>query len=237
MSKSILIASGKGGTGKSMFAANIGTILAQKGHKVCLLDLNMGLRCIDLYLGQENEVVYDLGDVLSGRCGIKQALIKSEDNEKLSFIAASPEPSLDEITPLHMEVLAQKLKENFDYIIIDAPSGVDYGLQIAIGGADECIIVSTPEYAAVRDAEVLVKELKRFGIENVRLLLNMVRQELMEHDFVPSVDIITRQMRLELLGLVPYDENIHISTNVGVPIVCKKGTYIEENFRAIGERI
>ena len=133
MSKIIAITSGKGGTGKTMFVANIGAMLAKRGHKVCVIDMDTGLRNLDLYLGLENNVVYDVADVLNGVCRIKQALIKHKSFPGLFFMAASPKPDEGEFTPLHMQVLCAKLSRKFDYIVVDCPAGLDDGLAIAEG--------------------------------------------------------------------------------------------------------
>ena len=150
MGKAIVIASGKGGTGKTMFAANLGATLARQGHKVVLIDLDTGLRNLDLYLGLENNIVYDVNDVLTGVCRIKQALVKDKSFPGLFFMAASPQKPNGEITPLHIKVLCNKLKEKFDYIIIDSPAGIDDGMVVASGGVDIGVIVVNPEYASLR---------------------------------------------------------------------------------------
>ena len=159
MGKTIVIASGKGGTGKTMFTANIGAMMAKHGYKVCLIDMDQGLRNLDLYLGLEDNVVYDVNDVLNGVCRIKQALIKDKMFPGLTFMAASPKSDAGEITPLHMKVLCDKLNDMFDYTLIDCPAGMDDGLQVALGGADKAIVVMTPEYASLRDAESITKEI------------------------------------------------------------------------------
>ena len=159
MGKTIVVCSGKGGTGKTMFVANIGAMLAKRGHKVCVIDMDTGLRNLDLYLGLENNVVYDVADVLNGVCRIKQALIKHKSFPGLFFMAASPKPDDGEFTPLHMQVLCGKLKNKFDYVIVDCPAGLDDGLAIATGGADQILMVVTPEYSSVRDAESVTASL------------------------------------------------------------------------------
>ena len=152
MSKVYLVASGKGGTGKTMFSVNLGASYAQKGYRVVVVDMDMGLRNLDLYLGLENNVVFDVYDVVTGVCPIRQALIRDRRIDGLYMIGSSPERDKGDLTPLHIQVLCEKLKEQFDYIIIDSPSGIDDGLVLASAGADAAIIVTTPEYAALRDA-------------------------------------------------------------------------------------
>ncbi|MFR7989470.1 MAG: septum site-determining protein MinD [Anaerovoracaceae bacterium] len=237
MGKVYLIASGKGGTGKSMFAANFGAILAKKGYSTVILDLDLGLRNLDLYFGLENNVVYDVYDVLTGVCRIKQALIRDKRFENLFLMAAPPNRDDGSLTPLHMQVLCEKLKNTYDYVIVDAPSGIDDGLVLASAGADSCIIVTTPEYSALRDADVLDRELTELGIEERFVVLNKVVAEMMTSGYAPRLREITSMLRPPLAGVIQFDENIQISTNLGVPIVLKDGTYIKENFERIAARI
>ncbi len=237
LGKTIVIASGKGGTGKTMFSANLGATLARRGRRTVLVDMDTGLRNLDLYLGLENNVVYDVSDVLNGVCRIKQALVKDKSFPGLFFMAASPKPDDGEITPLHVKVLCDKLKQIFDYVIIDAPAGLDDGLAIALGGADEVIMVITPEYSSMRDCEVVTMALKEYGIGFVHYILNKVNTKLMKAGLAPSLKEFPRTITDKIIGLVQEDENIHISTNMGVPIVFMEDTYIAKNFDNIAKRI
>ena len=155
MGNVIVVASGKGGVGKTMFTANMGAKLAQKGNKVVLIDMDLGLRSLDICLGLENRVVYDLSDILSGLCRIKQALIKDRRFGEFYIISATYNTEKVDITPIHMKVLCERLKEKFDYIIFDAPAGVGSGLELAMSVADLAIIVTTPEYVSLRAADNL----------------------------------------------------------------------------------
>ncbi|MDO4396090.1 MAG: septum site-determining protein MinD [Clostridia bacterium] len=237
MSKVHLIASGKGGTGKTMFAVNYGATLALQGHSVVIIDMDLGMRNLDLYCGLENNVVYDVFDVLTGVCRIKQALIRDRRFEELYVMAAPPAKDDGTLTPLHMKVLCSRLRQMFDYIIIDAPSGMDDGLVLAAAGADDCIIVTTPEYSSLRDADTLDRELSALGMEKRYLVLNRVVAEMMAAGYVPRLRDITTMLRPVLAGVIQQDENIHISTNLGVPIVMKSDTYIRKNFDKIVNRI
>lgn len=237
MGKVFLIASGKGGTGKTMFAANFGATLAKRGKSVVILDMDLGMRNLDLYFGLENNVVYDVHDVLMGICRIKQALIRDKRFERLYVMAASPSRDDGTLTPLHMQVLCTKLKNTFDYVIIDAPPGIEDGLVLSSAGADECIIVTTPEYAALRDADMLDRELLKLGFKERYVVLNKVIAEMMAAGYAPRLREITSMLRPPLAGIIQFDENIQISTNLGVPIVLKNGTYIQENFEKIIDRI
>ena len=217
MGTSIVIASGKGGTGKTMVSANLGATLSRLGHQVIVIDMDTGLRNLDLYLGLENNVVYDVNDVMQGVCRIKQAIIRDKSFPGLSFMAASPKRSDGEITPLHMKVLCDKLKEMFDFVIIDAPAGMNDDLLVSIGGADHIILIINPEIASMRDGEMVTAFLRE--------------------GLAPSMEEVTRGIRGQVLGLIPYDENIHISTNLGVPIAFMPESPIAQNFQRIAERV
>jgi len=237
MGKVIVVASGKGGTGKTMFSVNLGATLAKMGRSVVMIDLDMGLRNLDLYFGLENNVVYDVHDVLTGLCKIKQALIKDKNFHGLYLMASSPDRSDGYLTPLHMKVLCDKIRAEYDYVIVDAPSGIDDGLVLAAAGADRAIIVCTPDYSAIRDADNLDRELLKLGINDRVLVVNNVDAELMAEGYAPRLRDITGMLKPELIGVIQNDQNIRVSTNLGVPIVIKDGTYIAENFRNIAERV
>ena len=237
MGKAIVIASGKGGTGKTTLAANLGATLALQGHKVVLIDLDSGLRNLDLYLGMENNIVYDINDVLTGVCRIRQALVKVKAFPGLMFMAASPQKPTGEITPLHIKVLCSKLKQKYDYIIIDAPAGIDDGMVVATGGADMGIIVVTPEYSSLRNAEIVKTTLEEQGIEKIAYVVNKIDLKLIETGKAPSFEEVTKNIRDKIVGIIQRDDNIHVSTNLGIPIVSMTETYISKSFMAMGMRI
>lgn len=237
MSEVIVITSGKGGTGKTLFAANLGALLAMRGKKVVMLDMDLGLRNLDLYLGLENNVVYNVMDVLSGMCRIKKALIKDKRFPELYLIAAAPFMDDRDITMLHMRVLCRKLREEFDYIIIDAPAGVGEGLELAAAAADKAVIVTEAEYASIRDADAVDKYLSKMKIRKRFAVINKVKAELMSLGVIPDIQTITRGLQTKLAGIIQYDDNVFVATNQGVPIVLKHGTYIEKNFNNIVDRI
>lgn len=237
MGKVIVVASGKGGTGKTTMVANLGATLAMEGYRTLVIDMDMGLRNLDLYLGLEGNVVYDVSDVMNGVCRIKQALIKDKSFPGLYLMAASPKKADGEITPLHMKVLCEKLKEQFDYIIVDGPAGIDDGLAVASAGAEMAVVVVSPDYAAARDGEMVRLVLKEMGIERVGFVVNKLNMEMIRKGFAPDVSEIVRGFQRELLGVIQYDENISISTNLGVPVVFMRETYIADNFRKISRRI
>lgn len=237
MGKAIVIASGKGGTGKTTLAANLGATLALQGHKVVLIDLDTGLRNLDLYLGMENNIVYDINDVLTGVCRIRQALVKVKAFPGLMFMAASPQKPTGEITPLHIKVLCSKLKQKYDYIIIDAPAGIDDGMVVATGGADMGIVVVTPEYSSLRNAEIVKNTLEEQGINKIAYVVNKIDLKLIEQGKAPTFEEVTKSIRDKIVGIIQRDDNIHVSTNLGIPIVSMTETYISKSFMAMGMRI
>ncbi len=237
MGKVILVSSGKGGTGKTMVSVNMGAMLSQYGFKVMLLDMDMGLRNMDIYLNMENKVVYNIMDVISGVCRIKKAMIKVRGFENLYFMAASPKRDDRDLTTLHMQVLCEKLKKYFDYIIIDCPAGIGDLLDVSIAAADQALIVTEPEIASLRDADVTERYLMTKGVKDIRIIVNKVKADLIRSGFVPDLSTIAGMFSGRMVGIIQYDENIHISTNIGIPIICKQGTYIERNFKEILKRI
>lgn len=237
MGKVILVASGKGGTGKTMVTVNLGAILARRGKRVMLMDLDMGMRNLDIYLGMENKVVYNIMDVISGICRIKKAMIRVDGFDTLYFMAASPMRDDRDITPLHMKVLCDKLTRYFDYILIDCPAGIGDMLDVSMASADSVVIVTEPEAASLRDADVTDRYLRQNGVTDICVIINKVKVELMRAGLVPDLMTILNMFTDPVVGIIQDDDNIHISTNKGLPIVCKEGTYIEKNFQDIADKI
>jgi len=237
MGKVILVSSGKGGTGKTMFSVNLGATLAKHGNRVMLLDMDMGLRNMDIYLGMENKVIYNIMDVMSGICRIKKAMLRVDGFNTLYFMAASPRKDERDLTPLHMQVMCSKLKKYFDYIIIDCPAGIGEMFDVSLAAADKTIIVTEPEVASLRDADATERYIREKGMHDINIVVNKVKVELMQKGLVPNMSDIMEMFKSPVVGAIQYDENIHISTNKGIPIVCKKDTYIEHNFIDIAVRI
>ena len=204
MSEVIVITSGKGGVGKTTTTANVGTGLAKEGKKVVLIDTDIGLRNLDVVMGLENRIVYNLVDVIEGNCRIKQALIKDKRYPTLYLLPSAQTRDKTAVTPEQMEKLTNELKEEFDYILLDCPAGIEQGFKNAIAGADRAIVVTTPEVSAVRDADRIIG------------LLEAKRGDMMSSDDVVEI------LAVDLLGVVPDDENIVVSTNQGEPLVGNK---------------
>ena len=234
--RTIVITSGKGGVGKTAATANLGSVLAQGGCKVCVVDADIGLRNLDVVLGLENRIVYNLVDVIKGRCRVRQALIKDKRNENLYLLPASQSDDKNAVEPAQMQQLCQELKREFDYIFIDCPAGIEQGFRNAIAGADQAIVVTTPEVSAIRDADRVIGLLQAQGIDT-QLVINRLNAELVRRgDMLNQQDVIDI-LAIELLGIVPEDEGIVISTNKGSPAAFSDDYEAGRAYRRIARRI
>ena len=233
----IVITSGKGGVGKTTTTANIGAALADKGHKVLLIDTDIGLRNLDVVMGLENRIVYDLIDVIEGRCRISQALIKDKRCQNLVLLPAAQIRDKNDVSTEQMKELIFSLKDSFDYILIDCPAGIEQGFKNAIAAADEAIVVTTPEVSATRDADRIIGLLEAAGIKNPRLVINRLRIDMVKEKNMLSVEDILDILAVKLLGVVPDDENVVISTNKGEPLVYKGDSLAAKAFKNIASRI
>lgn len=237
MSQVIVITSGKGGVGKTTTTANLGVGLARLGKKVVLIDTDIGLRNLDVVLGLENRIVYDLVDVVSGVCTPKQAAIKDKRFEGLFLIPAAQTKDKDAVTVEQMQELCEKLKEEYDFIIIDCPAGIEQGFKNAIAGADKALIVTTPEVSAVRDADRIIGLLEANEIEEHYLIINRIRPDMVRRGDMMNVDDIIDILNIDLIGIVPDDQNIIISTNKGEPAVVNPKSLAGQGYRNITERL
>lgn len=237
MSQVIVVTSGKGGVGKTTTSANIGTALNLLGKKVVLLDADIGLRNLDVVMGLENRIVYDLVDVVEGRCRVKQALIKDKRYEGLYLLPAAQTRDKDAVSPEQMKKLCESLKEDFDYIIVDCPAGIEQGFKNAVAGADRALVITTPEVSAVRDADRIIGLLEANGISNIQLIINRVRMNMVKRGDMMAMDDVVEILAINLIGVVPDDENIVITTNRGEPAVSDKNALAGKAFRNIADRI
>lgn len=238
MSEVIVITSGKGGVGKTTTTANIGTGLALTGKKVALVDADIGLRNLDVVMGLENRIVYDLVDVVEGNCRIKQALIRDKRYQSLFLLPAAQTRDKSAVTPEQMQKLCDNLKEeDFDYIIIDCPAGIEQGFKNAIAGADKAIVVTTPEVSAVRDADRIIGLLEANCLNNPRLILNRLRADMVKRGDMMTIDDVTEILAIDVLGVVPDDESIVIATNKGEPAVTDLESKAGQAYRNITKRI
>jgi septum site-determining protein MinD len=234
--RAIVITSGKGGVGKTTVTANIGSVLAQNGCKVCMIDADIGLRNLDVVLGLENRIVYHLVDVIAGRCRMKQALIRDKRNENLYLLPASQSDDKNAVEPEQMRQLSQDLKKEFDYILIDCPAGIEQGFRNAVAGANQAVVVTTPEVSAIRDADRIIGLLHAQQIET-QLIINRLNPELVRRgDMLDQGDVIDI-LAIELLGIVPEDQGIVISTNRGNPAAFSEEYEASKAFWRIGRRL
>ena len=237
MSKVFLIASGKGGTGKTMFAVNFGALLAAGGKRVALIDMDLGMRNMDLYLGMENRVVFNIMDVLSGICKLNKALLKVRGFDSLYFMAAPPRKDERRITSRHMKALCDILEKYFDYIIIDCGAGIGEPLEASVEVADQAVIVTEPEIASLRDADTLASWLLDHGLRDSWMIVNKVDMDLIQEGIVPDMMSIVNNATTPIAGFIQMDKNIRISTNRGVPVATQIGTPVHQLLQEISERI
>ena len=237
MSEVIVVTSGKGGVGKTTTTANLGTGLALAGKKVVLVDTDIGLRNLDVVMGLENRIVYDLVDVVEGFCRVKQALIKDKRYDGLYLLPAAQTRDKSAVNPQQMMKLCQELKEEFDYIIIDCPAGIEQGFKNAIAGADRSIVVTTPEVSAVRDADRIIGLLEANEIRNPKLLINRLRIDMVKRGDMMNIDDIIDILAIGLIGVVPDDEKIVVSTNRGEPAINDDKSMAGQAYRNIVRRI
>jgi septum site-determining protein MinD len=237
MGEVIVITSGKGGVGKTTTTANIGTGLALAGKKVVLIDTDIGLRNLDVVMGLENRIVYDLVDVVEGSCRVKQALIKDKRFEGLYLLPAAQTRDKNAVSPQQMIKLCEELKGEYDYIIVDCPAGIEQGFKNAIAGADRAIVVTTPEVSAVRDADRIIGLLEANELRNPKLLINRLMVDMVKKGEMMNIEDIIDILAIGLIGVVPDDEKIIVSTNRGEPIIMDERSLAGQAYRNIARRI
>lgn len=234
----IVITSGKGGVGKTTTSANIGTALAKAGHKVVLIDTDIGLRNLDLLLGLENRIVYTIVDVVEERCKLKQALVKDKKNPNLCLLAAAQTRDKSAVNQEQLKSICEELKEEHDFVLIDCPAGIEQGFQNAVAGATEAIVVTTPEMSAVRDADRIIGLLEaKEEIESYKLLINRVRPSLIQANDMMSVDDVVDILSCSLIGIIPEDTGVITSTNKGEPIVNDEKSLAGKAYQNVARRI
>lgn len=219
MSEVIVITSGKGGVGKTTTTANVGTGLAKLDKKVVLIDTDIGLRNLDVVMGLENRIVYNLVDVVEGNCRIKQALIKDKRYPNLYLLPSAQTRDKTAVTPEQMKKLTDELREEFDYILLDCPAGIEQGFKNAVAGADRALVVTTPEVSAIRDADRIIGLLEANELKRTDLIVNRIRMDMVKRGDMMSIDDVVDILAVNLIGAVPDDEQIVISTNQGEPLV------------------
>jgi len=237
MENVIVITSGKGGVGKTTSTANLGAGLAIAGKKVALIDTDIGLRNLDVVLGLENRIVYDLVDAVEGTCKLKQALIRDKRYEGLYLLPAAQTRNKMAVSPEQMKELAEELEKEFDYVLIDCPAGIERGFKNAVAGAKAAIVVTVPEVSSVRDADRIIGLLSSDGIEDIRLLINRIRPDLVRKGDMLAIDDTLEILGVELLGVIPEDEIIFRSSNLGEPAVTDASSTAGKAYRNVAARI
>ena len=241
MSEVIVVTSGKGRVGKTTTSANVGTGLAKLDKKVVLIDTDIGLRNLDVVMGLENRIVYNLVDVVEGNCRPKQAMIKDKRYPNLYLLPSAQTRDKTSVTPEQMKKLVEELKEEFDYIILDCPAGIEQGFKNAIAGADRALVVTTPEVSAIRDADRIIGLLEANEMKRTDLIVNRIRMDMVKKGDMMSIDDVLEILAIDLIGAVPDDENIVIATNQGEPLVGNNTlpgqAYMNICRRIIGEEV
>ena len=242
MGEVIVITSGKGGVGKTTTTANLGAALALQGKKVVLIDTDIGLRNLDVVMGLENRIVYDIVDVVEEKCKLRQALIKDKRFTELFLLPAAQTRDKSAVNEEQMKELTGKLKEEFDYILIDCPAGIEQGFKNAIAGATRAIVVTTAEISSIRDADRIIGLLEASEIKNPELVVNRLRPNMVKKGEMMDVDDIVDLLSIDLVGVVPDDEFIITQTNKGEPVVSNKKapsgkSYLEIARRILGENV
>lgn len=242
MGEVIVITSGKGGVGKTTTTANLGSSLAVEGKKVVLIDTDIGLRNLDVVMGLENRIVYDIVDVVEEKCKLRQALIKDKRFKELYLLPAAQTRDKSAVNEEQMRDLVGKLKEEFDYILIDCPAGIEQGFKNAISGADRALVVTNAEISSIRDADRIIGLLEASEIKNPELVINRLRPEMIKKGEMMDVEDILDLLSIDLIGVVPEDEIIITQTNKGEPAVSNKKApsgkaYIEIARRILGENV
>ncbi|WP_027107626.1 septum site-determining protein MinD [Lacticigenium naphthae] len=238
MGKAIVITSGKGGVGKTTSTANIGTALALQGKKVCLVDMDIGLRNLDVVLGLENRIIYDIVDVVEERAKLHQAIIKDKRfNDHLYLLPAAQNADKSAVNEQQMIDLVGELKSDYDYILIDCPAGIEQGFKNSIAAADEAILITTPEISAIRDADRIIGLIEKTDIIGPKLIINRIRKNMMQSGEVMDVDEITRHLSVDLLGIIFDDDNVVRSSNQGNPVVLNPDNSASQAYRNIARRI
>ncbi len=235
--KVIVVTSGKGGVGKSTATANIGTALAQKGHSVVLIDADIGLRNLDVVMGLENRIVYNLVDVIEGKCRMQQAMIRDRKLSKLAMIPAAQTREKDAVNPEQMKSLCADLANEFDYVFIDCPAGIERGFRNAVAGASTALVVTTPEVSAIRDADRVIGILEANLLYDIHLIVNRMNQKMVKKGDMMSTQDIVALLSIPLLGVVPESEEVVVSTNRGVPLVHDRISKAGRAFQKIAARL
>ncbi|MCP4116671.1 MAG: septum site-determining protein MinD [Desulfobacteraceae bacterium] len=232
----IVVTSGKGGVGKTTATASIGAALALEGNRVAVIDMDIGLRNLDVVLGLENRIVFNIVDVVNGTCNLRQAAIRDRRIENLFLVPASQSDNKDVLTSAGVERVAKQLRKEFDYVIMDSPAGIERGFENSVTAADEAIVVCTPDVSSIRDADRVIGLLYSRSI-TPRLIVNRIVPEMVSKGDMLSHEDVMEVLSIDLAGLVPMDEQVVIATNTGMPLVLQNDSKAGRAFRRIARRL
>ena len=217
--RTIVITSGKGGVGKTTATANLGTALAMRGHRVVVIDTDIGLRNLDVIMGLENRIVYDLVNVVEGKCRLRQAMIQDKNKLELYLIPAAQTREKDSVSPEQLKAVCAELEDEYDYILIDCPAGIEQGFKNAVAAAGEAVIVTTPEVSAIRDADRVIGLLEASGLHRPKLVINRISAEMVKRGDMMGQEDVESLLAIDVIGLVPADERTVSAANRGIPVV------------------
>jgi septum site-determining protein MinD len=235
--KIVTMTSGKGGVGKTTAVANIAVALASTGARVCCIDGDIGLRNLDVVMGLENRIVYDIVDVIEGRCRLRQAMIRDKRLPELYLIPAAQTRDKSAVSPSDMVRLGDELRNEVDWVLIDSPAGIERGFRNAIAAADQCLVITNPEVSAVRDADRVIGLLEAEEKGSPSLIINRLNPNMVKnHDMLSAEDVLDL-LAIRLLGIVPEDENVIVGTNRGAPIALEAKSLAGQAFRNIAMRL
>lgn len=235
--KVVTVTSGKGGVGKTTTTANLGIALSRMGKKVVVIDADIGLRNLDVVMGLENRIVYDLVDVVEGRSNLRQSMIKHKQFPELYLIPAAQTRDKTAVSPSDMVKIVNQLRPEYDFILIDSPAGIERGFRNAIAPADEVIIITNPEVSAVRDADRIIGLVEAENKGPALLILNRVKVEMVRRGDMLSAEDVTDVLAIKLIGIIPEDEQVIPASNSGVPIVLNENSRAGLAFRNIARRL
>ncbi|XCP83805.1 septum site-determining protein MinD [Roseburia hominis] len=236
MGEIIVVTSGKGGVGKTTTTANIGAGLSEMDKKVLVIDTDLGLRNLDVVMGMENRIVYNLVDVIEGNCRLKQALIKDKRHENLYLLPSAQTRDKSAISPEQMIKLTSELRSEYDYVFLDCPAGIEQGFKNAVAGADRALVITTPEVSAIRDADRIIGLLEADHIGRMDLVVNRIREDMVRRGDMMSIEDVTEILSINLIGAIPDDEQVVVATNQGEPVVDME-SLAGEAYRNICRRI
>ena len=233
----VTITSGKGGVGKTTATANLGVALALEGKRVVTIDADIGLRNLDVVMGLENRIVYDIVDVVEGRCRLRQALIKDKRLPELCLLPAAQTRDKTAVSPEDMVGLCEQMSDDFDYVLIDSPAGIEQGFRNAIAPADAVLIITTPEVSAVRDADRIIGLVNSEEKDPISLVINRLKPDMVSRGDMLDTDDVLDILAIDLIGIIPEDEQVIIATNRGIPVVMDGKSQAGQAFRNIAQRL